>query len=105
MTSRRRDAGVDRLTELPYDHEIIPNPLTQRTKNLLPGRGQRLVRIPEHLWHAGPRCCIAITWHQYLSWLPATSLARNARSMANLSRLHHVMKLGQIAYQLPSNVH
>src|SRR5215470_11256410 len=81
MAGRGGDTGVDRLAKLPDDHQIVPNPLTQWTKNILPGRGQRLVRVPKRPGDAGPRCCIAIACHEYLSWLPATVIARKAWSI------------------------
>jgi len=54
MAGRSGDSGINGLAELPDNHQIIPNALAERTKNLLPGRWEHAIAIPESPWNIGP---------------------------------------------------
>ena len=55
MASRRRDATVERLADLPNNHEIVHRPGAQRAEQIRPGLRQMLLSCTKKLDEALPR--------------------------------------------------
>jgi hypothetical protein len=55
MTGSRRDPTVQRLADLPHNHQIVHHPVPQRAEQIRPGLRQMLLSCTKKLDEALPR--------------------------------------------------